>query len=160
MKKKKMTSSFFLCVCIFFPFHLDFLPKVPEDLERSFEEVVFFSPPRWLMFLTIFRLDLRHVTHSTRTTRDPEKKRDFTTIVPAIKRNHREKKQKRQGWWSPFAVCKSPDGVRFQCLRLSAEPIGAVYLRRRRRRRKREGRIDRKRDGRNKDTENQFKWER
>ncbi len=47
--------------------------------------------------------------------------------MPAIKRNHRREKQKRRGW-SSFAVFKSPDGVRFQCLRLSAEPIRAVYL--------------------------------
>lgn len=122
-----MTSRFFLyvCVCVLFFFlPSGFHPRRPGTI---LQESHFLFPPWWLMFLTIFRLDLRHVTHSTRTTRDPEKKRDFTTIVPAIKRNHRGKKQKRRGW-SSFAVFKSPDGVRFQCLRLSAVPIGAVYF--------------------------------
>ncbi len=87
---KKMTSRlFFLYVCVLFFLPSGFHPRRPGIILR---ESHFLFPPLWLMFFIDISVGstTRHSQHTT--TRDPEKKRDFTTIVASNK----EKPQKRK----------------------------------------------------------------
>lgn len=119
--RKAMTSSHFLC----FFFHLPFSPKIPEDLERSVRGSlrVYFSPPLVAVkVFTLFLWNLLHVTHSTRTTRDPGKKEGFHYYCASDKEKPQRKKEKRT---MKLARSSSPDGAR---CRFPAEPIGTVYV--------------------------------
>ncbi len=122
--KKDDIQGFFFCMCVYIFFlPSGFHPRRPGTILR---ESHFLFPPWWLMFFNYISVGstTRHSQHTD--DKGSREKEGLHYIVPAIRRNHRGKKAKRRGW-SSF-VFKSPDGVRFQCLRLSAEPIGAVYL--------------------------------
>lgn len=81
-----------------FFFHLPFSPKIPEDLERSVRGSlhVYFSPPLVAVkVFTLFLWNLLHVTHSTRTTRDPGEKEGFHYYCASDKEKPQRKKEKR-----------------------------------------------------------------
>lgn len=123
---KKMTSSrHFFCV-----FFLPSEPSLQKSQKIRKRKHVCFSllRPWWLKFLRyycgIYGTSL--TAHERRGI--PAKKRDFTTIVPAIKRSHGGKNGKREP--SDEVHSPSPDGV---SRRLPAEPIGIVRVGERRR---------------------------
>lgn len=78
----------------------------------------------------------RHSQHTD--DKGSQEKEGLHYYCASDKEKPQRKKQKRQRWWSLFAVRRSPDGVRFQCL--SAEPIGAFTQEK-----KKDGKMDRTR---------------
>lgn len=127
-RKKKDDIKFFFYVCVFFPLRSGFSfksPRRPGTILRG--SCFLFSA----LVVNVFNdisvgSTTRHSQHTD--NKGSQEKEGLHYYCASYKEKPQRKKQKRQGWWSPFAVCKSPDGVRFRCLRLSAEPIGAVYL--------------------------------